>query len=149
MQSSVTKKALLKLQFGAAFIAGVVYWIVLWCWKQSPHDLFWSLQHPWLFVKLVVVYPVLEEIVFRGGVQTLFLKFSRLRTEWFGITLANVLTSAIFAALHLFTHSPLWAAATFFPSLVFGFFRDRTVSILGPIALHVYYNFGFYLVFGA
>jgi membrane protease YdiL (CAAX protease family) len=58
--------------------------------------------------------------------------------------LANLITSAVFAIAHLYGHSPPWALATFFPSLVFGLFRDRYNSLSAPIALHVFYNAGYF-----
>ena len=66
-----------------------------------------------------------------------------LKTEGFG-----VLTSLLFTALHFINHAPLWAAAVFFPSLVFGFFKDRTGKLAAPIILHVFYNSGYFWLFG-
>lgn len=43
----------------------------------------------------------------------------------------DVVTSALFAGAHLVAHDPALAAATFFPSIVFGYFRGRCGSI-GP-----------------
>lgn len=53
----------------------------------------------------------------------------------------------MFAVAHLVSHSPPWAAATFRPLLVFGYFRDRDGSLRIPIALHIYYKAGYFLVF--
>ena len=61
---------------------------------------------------------------------------------------ANLLTSLLFTALHFINHAPLWAAAVFFPSLVFGFFKDRTGKLAAPIILHVFYNSGYFWLFG-
>ena len=62
---------------------------------------------------------------------------------------ANLLTSLVFAGMHFFYHLPLWAAAVFIPSLVFGYFKDKYLSLGPPILLHVYYNSGYYWLFGA
>lgn len=81
-----------------------------------------------------------EEIVFRlllqGGLQRL-LQGAYLLT-W--LSLANVLTSIIFAAMHLLHQPTLWALAVFFPSLVFGWAMDRYQSVLAPVLLHFFYN---------
>ena len=61
---------------------------------------------------------------------------------------ANVLTSLLFTALHFFSHSPLWAAAVFLPSLVFGHFRERHNSLVSPIILHAFYNGLYFSLFG-
>jgi membrane protease YdiL (CAAX protease family) len=106
------------------------------------------MREPLRFAVPALIYPILEEIVFRGGLQTFLLRYPRGRARWGGFTLANILTSAVFAALHLFPHAPLWSAATFLPSVVFGYFRDRHSSLLSPIALHVFYNSGYFWLFG-
>jgi len=97
---------------------------------------------------MVLVFPVLEEIVFRGLVQELAHDY--VSKKFLGpITIANLLTSTLFTALHFVNHSPLWAALVFFPSLVFGFFKERTRGLAAPIILHVFYNAGFLWLFFA
>lgn len=91
----------------------------------------------------MLVYPPLEEIIFRGGLQPALLSVSRLSRARFGITYANVVTSAVFAAVHLVTLPPLWALLVFVPSLVFGAARDRYDGIAASIVLHMFYNAGF------
>jgi len=112
-------------------------------------DLTWPLRAPVPFLLSAVVYPVLEEIVFRGGVQTYLLGRPRLGRCRFGISGANVLTSLVFSLFHLVAHAPLWALAVFVPSLVFGYFRERHDSLKSPIALHVFYNGGYFWLFVA
>jgi len=102
-----------------------------------------------LLAKLVLLYPILEEIVFRGGVQTFLLERKALTKHIFGISLANVLTSIAFAALHLIYQPVLWALLVFVPSLVFGWARERYGSVIPSILLHGFYNLGFVLLFVA
>ena len=135
------------VQLAAAFLAGVVFWIGLWWWSRPVVDPSWPLREPLRFALLAIVYPVLEEIVFRGGLQAFLLKVPQGQLRWRGVTAANAATSVVFSAAHLFAHAPLWAAAMFFPSLVFGYFRDRDASLAIPITLHIYYNVGYFLVF--
>ena len=62
------------------------------------------------------------------------------------MTTANVATSALLALAHLATQTPEWAAAAFVPALVFGHFRERYGSIAPGVALHVFYNAGYFLL---
>lgn len=134
-------------QFVMALFAGGVVWFGLWQWNQPSVDLSWPLREPLRFMLLAVVYPVLEEIIFRGGLQQSLLKHARGRLCWHGVTVANLVTSIVFTAMHLFVHVPAWAAATFFPSLAYGYFRDRYRSLWAPIWLHAFYNTGYFLIF--
>jgi len=130
-------------------MAAPVFWAGLWWWTAPQLDLLWIAREPLRFVLPGLAYPVLEEIVFRGGLQTFLLRYPRGRTSWGGFTLANIVTSGAFAALHLFIHAPLWSIAAFLPSIAFGYFRDRHSSLGSPIALHVFYNSGYFWLFGA
>jgi len=95
-----------------------------------------------------LVYPVLEEIVFRGGLQEVLQRYVRGRAIG-PITVANIGTSVVFTALHFLYHAPLWAAAVFIPSLIFGYFKDSYRRLAPPIVLHVFYNTGYYWLFAA
>lgn len=96
---------------------------------------------------LILVYPVLEEVVFRGVIQPTLLEVSQGRSVG-PLTLANILTSGLFAAMHLINHPPLHAALVFLPSLLFGLFRDRSGSILPGMILHVSWNAAVFLAAG-
>jgi membrane protease YdiL (CAAX protease family) len=134
-------------QFGAALAAGPLCWAAWWWVTEPAVDAAWPLRQPLAFLAAVVVYPLLEEIVFRGGLQTFLLNRPFGRGKRCGISAANFLTSALFSLLHLAVHAALWAAAAFFPSLVFGYFRERNASILPAILLHVFYNAGYFWLF--
>lgn len=92
----------------------------------------------------VLVYPPLEEYVFRGGLQPWM--GGRWPRRWGPLTAANLGASAAFAGLHFLFHPPLWAAAVFVPSLVFGYFRERHDTLATSIALHVAYNASYLLL---
>ncbi|HSV51760.1 MAG TPA: JDVT-CTERM system glutamic-type intramembrane protease [Burkholderiaceae bacterium] len=96
---------------------------------------------------VVVLYPVLEELSFRGLLQGWLLQRlgGRHWSASWRISLPNLLTSLAFAAAHLPTQPIAWAAATLAPSLLFGFLRERYDSLLPPMALHIYYNAGLLL----
>ncbi|MEO5573578.1 MAG: JDVT-CTERM system glutamic-type intramembrane protease [Gammaproteobacteria bacterium] len=121
--------------------------ILWWCDSPLALDLAWPLRAPLTFLLLALVYPVLEELVFRGALQG-----ALTRQTWGGrklgpISLANFFTSLVFAGFHLFYHAPLWAALVFLPSLIFGYFRDRHQSVRPAIVLHVFYNAGYFWLF--
>lgn len=90
---------------------------------------------PITFAMAVVVYPLLEEVVFRAGLQTWLLRRWPPRNAW--LSWANGVTAIAFALLHLWFHPPAWALATILPALLFGWFYERHRQRLGaPIVLH-------------
>jgi|TARA_B110000503_G_scaffold38185_2_gene62674 membrane protease YdiL (CAAX protease family) len=98
-----------------------------------------------IFLTLVLVYPIIEEIFFRGLLQpTLANYFSQ---HWSIFSAANLLTSLVFALMHLINHPPIWALATLIPSLVLGYSMERAKNLSAPITLHCTYNAGYFLFF--
>jgi len=134
-------------QFLGALISGGLFWSVVYLTTRPVLQLSWPLAAPDRFLYPAIFYPVMEELVFRGFIQEMI--GMRLRSGLGPVSYANVLTSALFCALHFLSHPPLWAAAVFFPSLVFGYFKDRSGRLSAPIALHVFYNSGYFWLFGA
>ncbi|MGB7754749.1 MAG: JDVT-CTERM system glutamic-type intramembrane protease [Salinisphaera sp.] len=120
-------------------LAGLI-WLTPLVWR--PHwpsviALFW----------FAVAAPVVEEILFRGGLQEWLL---RRDARAFGpLTRANALASLAFAAAHLPTHAPVWAGALYLPSLIFGVCYERSRRLGAPIALHAFYNACFLTLLGA
>ncbi|MGB1581275.1 MAG: JDVT-CTERM system glutamic-type intramembrane protease MrtJ [Nevskiales bacterium] len=107
----------------------------------------WITQAGLTFFLLALLYPLLEEIVFRGLIQdSLNERLARWRFRL--LSKANLVTSLLFTALHFFSHPPLWAASVFIPSLVFGHFRERHNSLISPIVLHAFYNSVYFALFG-
>lgn len=111
-----------------------------------PKQAGWPSLRVLLFI--VVVAPVLEECVFRGGMQAwLYEKPQFSYKPFLNISYANLITSVIFTAFHAFSQPLIWAASVIAPSLVFGWARDKTSSVLPCIALHAWYNLGFVMLF--
>jgi len=135
-------------RFWAAVGAAPMYWTVLYL-RQTPRlDLHWPLRAPLAFLLVVMVYPMLEEIAFRGLLQDSARRL--LPRELPGpVTAANLFTSVVFAAAHVVVKSTVAGLWVFFPSLVFGYFKDRYRALTGPILLHVFYNGGLFLLFRA
>lgn len=132
--------------FYLALAAAMIFWFFLYLLTQPDVNLRWAFDQPSRFLFAVLLYPVAEEVVFRGFIQDFVQR--RLPAWRVGpITHANLLTSLLFSAMHFINHPPAWAAAVLVPSLVFGFFKDRTGTLGAPIALHVFYNAGYFWVF--
>lgn len=136
-------------QFLVALFAGPLFWTA-WSLIAAPaFDPCWPLREPVRFLLPALVYPLIEELAFRGLLQEwLYQKPWGARRSG-PISRANWLTTLAFALVHLLYHEPLWAAAVVFPSLVFGYFRDRYQSIAPAIVLHVFYNAGYFWLFAA
>ena len=98
-------------------------------------------------ILLVIIYPVLEEVVFRGLIQGLLLQHSIGIKQWRGISVANILSSLAFVLSHLIYHSLPWSLIIIIPSLIFGFFRERYQNITLGIILHCWYNACYYFVY--
>ncbi len=93
----------------------------------------------------VTLYPLLEELCFRGLLQGWLLQHLGHRRALWRLSTANLLTSLAFATAHLPSQPPAWAAATLLPSLVLGCARERYGCVLPAILLHTYYNAGLML----
>ena len=126
-----------------ALLAAVPVWLGLALWVGP------SLRYPsglLAWASFVVFQPVLEELVFRGILQGQALRLSTrhgqpLRLGAF--TLANVLVTVGFVALHLRAQPLIWALAVAGPSLVLGHLRERLASLWPAILVHAVYNLGF------
>lgn len=98
----------------------------------------------------IFVFPILEEIVFRGlvqeSIQQLLANTPCPKQIIWRIGSANILASTFFSLSHFWAHSAGWAIASFVPSLVFGYFKDRYQSLSPSITLHIFYNLVFYLL---
>lgn len=89
---------------------------------------------------------VLEEIIFRGGIQVWLLRKSNFRSSLWGLSHANWATSSIFAVAHIWQHSWWLVPGYLAVSLVLGYFRERYNGIRVPVALHGYYNLALLLL---
>ncbi|MEO8525248.1 MAG: JDVT-CTERM system glutamic-type intramembrane protease [Caldimonas sp.] len=95
-------------------------------------------------IAFIALASVAEEIIFRGALQPALegwfaRRFGR-RGDFRLLTAANATTSLLFAALHLWGHPPVVAAAIFPVSLVYGRARELSGRTWPPAALHVYFN---------
>lgn len=98
-------------------------------------------------LQLILIYPILEELVFRGLVQEILLQVPRLSVQYFGISFANIFTSLVFSLLHLQYKNMIFIPGIFISSLVFGFFFEKYKSVLPAIILHMSYNLLYVIIF--
>jgi membrane protease YdiL (CAAX protease family) len=133
--------------FVLALLAGAAFWLILWFLvpvDPLPWTLIWSLP----FLSVVLWQPLIEELLFRGLLQGQLLRVSWGSRSLGGITSANGITSLLFMVAHWYGHSPVWAISVVVPSLLFGFMRDRFHSTYPAMALHSFYNAGYFLLTG-
>jgi uncharacterized protein len=132
-------------QFLTALALGAAFWILLGWSTLRTRESGLAIA---VIISLCLVQPILEELIFRGVVQGELLDKAWGRLKYLGISSANALTSLAFTALHFISHPPLWAASVIIPSLLFGHFRERHSSVYPALALHIYYNTGYFLTTG-
>ena len=101
--------------------------------RQMLPDLAWLLM-----------LSVSEELVFRGGLQTALLRRPPLAERRCGISGANLVTSLVFSAAHLWAHAPLHALGVLPVSLLLGAALEQTGRLWVPTALHVWFNLALY-----
>jgi len=103
-----------------------------------------AVRDPLRDLALIALWSVAEEIVFRGALQPALARAfeRRLGASWRAslLTPANLATSAVFAAFHLWRH-PLEVAIGVFPvSLVYGKAREMSGRWWPAAALHLAFN---------
>lgn len=85
-----------------------------------------------------LVAPLLEEMTWRALCQAELEKL--LPGKIFLFSRGNVVTSCLFALIHVYFSPHLVSLLTFFPSLCIGFLWTRFRSVLLCTLLHFYYN---------
>lgn len=83
-----------------------------------------------MFIAIVLVAPVVEEVIFRGLVLS---RLNQVMPTW----LALVLSALTFGVLH---GHPVWMAYASVMGLVFGLVSIRTGSILPALVMHMVFN---------
>ena len=125
-------------RFTVAILAGIVVLFLVHEWvpvfSSTP------VLHLKLLISVLIWQPLIEELLFRGIIQGQLSRQGWGQHALFNITIANVVTSVLFVALHMFNNSPVWSLTIFIPSLVYGYFRDRFNSVYPSMLLHSSYN---------
>ncbi len=94
--------------------------------KQNPHPAMKML----MLAYLAVGVPVLEELLFRGLIQSTARSY--VNSPW----LAILITSFIFVLMHPVLHWP----AIFVLSMAMGYSYERSGSLFRPIFIHIFFN---------
>ena len=94
-----------------------------------------------LLLQLLVLYPVAEEVLFRGVLQAKLAEFTWGQVSVLGVSFANLVASILFAVTHIVLLGTLAAGLTLLPSLVFGHLFQVCRSLWPPILMHSWYNF--------
>ena len=125
----------LQLTLAGTVVTGLGLWLFL-----PPGFAHHLTASPWSLMGFLLVYPVIEEWLFRGLLQKELLRLREFQRRHLGITGANGTTTIAFTLLHL-VHQPFpWALTVALPSLVLGHFRERYGNLRLPIALHILFN---------
>ena len=135
--------------FYVYFLLAIGFWVIYALifpvnWPQET--LTWKQWQAFSYI--VIGYPIVEEIIFRGGIQGWLHRYEWAKVTTLGISVANVLVSIIFAVLHIIIRpDDKTAYGIIIPSLIFGLFRDRHKHIISCTLLHVFYNMGIFFLF--
>ncbi len=130
-------------EFILALLAGPAFWV----WQAGGIPELSAITYTRL-LWLAVVVPVVEELAFRGWLQGILAE--RFPRRWWGqrLSLANLLTSLLFAAAHVSVAGDWNGLLVLAPSLVFGYFRDKYQRVAPSTILHSFYNAGFFMTQG-
>ncbi|MEC9492917.1 JDVT-CTERM system glutamic-type intramembrane protease MrtJ [Flexistipes sp.] len=134
-----------------SFLGGVIYFTFKLCFFAD--DFVFNINK---FYYFIVIVPILEEWIFRGNIQRILKdklekKDKGHRTLFFNttdsfISVQNIITSVLFASIHL-VYSPIsHALMVFIPSLIFGLVYDRHQKLIFPVFLHGFYNLNVFII---
>ena len=139
----------LYIQYGAALLAAPIFCLFyIEIFQHKADDIYWLFSDGKSLFFLIFLYPVIEELTFRGVIQEYINQKTKQWKLFLGISIANLLTSILFVLMHFVHHDPIWAILTFFPSLVFGYFKERYDHIAPSILLHMFYNLCYFSFIG-
>lgn len=93
---------------------------------------------------VIIWQPLVEELLFRGLIQGMLLDRMQFRIRIAQLSFANFVTSLLFVGVHFVFHSPGWAIAVLFPSLVLGWLRERHASTWSAVITHMIFNLEFF-----
>jgi len=137
------------IQYGVALLAAPVFCLLYSnIFGNKIENIYWFLTDIESLFFLIFFYPMIEELTFRGLIQEYLEKKTKQWSSFLSLSVANLLTSFLFVLIHFVYHEPLWAVLVFFPSLLFGYFKEKFKSIVPSILLHMFYNLIFFSFIG-
>ena len=135
--------------YGAAIIVAPLFsFLYITLFEHQPFDLGTLNSHIKSLFFLIIFYPIVEELTFRGVIQEYLATKTKSYPSFFHLSIANILTSILFVLIHFVHQPPLWALLVFVPSLIFGYFKDQYQHVIPSIFLHIFYNLCFFLIIG-
>lgn len=127
------------------YIAGYEFWSRLV--SGRPFTGFGGLGTDWsgmldLVMVQVIAVALPEEVFYRGWMQSRLALIFQGRVRVLGASIGwhIPVTAALFALSHLVLVPAPFRLAVFFPALLFGWLRERTGSVVAPIAFHAACN---------
>jgi len=145
----MSKRKILDLQYAVALLFAPVFcFLYIKIYQEQNNDIFWLFSDIRSLFFLIFLYPIVEELIFRGLIQEYIERKTHKITVFKALSWANIFTSLLFVLMHLAYHSPIWAMLVFFPSLVFGYFKERYEHIIPSIVLHSFYNLWHFSIIG-
>ena len=134
--------------FFLSLAGGLPVWIVVFYCAyldvlQPP-----VIEHPLSVLAAVVLFPVLEELVFRGLLWDLWDYVKRGKSVYLGtLAVKNCCISICFSMLHIFNFGVLGGLLVFIPSLWLGWLKARSGSTKTCCLVHVVWNSWFVAAF--
>lgn len=139
----------LKWQYGAALMAApLACYLYTFLFEHTSFSFEELSSDISVLFWMLLFYPVIEELAFRGFIQELIASKMVKYPSFYFLSTANIITSILFAMIHLVYYPFYWAILVFFPSLIFGYFKDRFQRIMPSIILHSFYNASALLIIG-
>ena len=138
------EKSIRSRYFFLSLAVGLPVWIVVffgsfWGVLQPP-----SLEGLLAVLVAVVLFPILEELVFRGLLWDLWDYMKKGKSGLLdALAVKNCFISVCFSILHIFNFGILGGLWVFVPSLWLGWLKDQTGSTKACCWVHVVWNLGF------
>lgn len=130
----------------------IPFWSANHAWETQVLDHTFRLRMPKDLLPLiageVLAVALPEEVFYRGYLQTRLDEAMPARRRILGADVGWALpvSSAIFVLGHMAVRPAAWQLGIFFPSLVFGWLRIRTNSLVAPILYHALCNVGMFIL---
>ena len=99
---------------------------------------------PWGLVWLLAGAPLIEEVIFRLGLQETLLRRLPGGRGW----VANVVTAVVFAGAHALQRPGWLAASTLLPALALGLIYGRSRRLAPCVLWHALFNLAGIVLFG-
>ena len=121
-----------------------MFWAAAVVFYEARPGFSWLLADPVRALLLCLFYPLIEEWLFRGVIQGALLQRAVGARGKLGVSVANLVTTGLFFALHWIGRSFQTACWVIGPSLILGIVRERTQSIVVPMLIHCVWNLRWY-----